>query len=251
MLHLVSSIKNFDIHAADGDVGKVKDFYFDDEKWTIRYFVIDTHKWVPGGKVLLSPIEFDYVNENLESINIFASKSKIKNSPQINDLQPISRNKEVELSNYFGWNLYWTGSGIWGGGYYPSALAGAPYEGQSVTVQELNTTETHLRSINEVSGAFTGYRIHALDGEIGHVHDFIIDDETWEIRYIIVDTKNWLPGKKILVSPDWISSVNWSEHEVTVELARSTIENGPTYDPAEPITKEDEENLYVMYGKKE
>ena len=72
------------------------------------------------------------------------------------------------------------------------------------------STDSHLRSTEAVSG----YHMEATDGEIGHLDGFIIDDEAWTIRYIEVATRNWWPGKKVLVSPAWIEGVSWPDSKV-------------------------------------
>lgn len=127
----------------------------------------------------------------------------------------------------------------------PSALAQINRQQTMEYVHKESDADCHLRSIKEV----TGYRIEALDGTIGHVEDFLIDEETWAIRYMIVDTKNWWPGKKILVSPTWIKNVSWIEKSVTVELTKDNIEQGPQYDPNQTVTREYEDALYTYYGK--
>ncbi len=103
--------------------------------------------------------------------------------------------------------------------------------------------DVHLRSAAKV----TGYHIEATDGEIGHVEDFIIDDETWEIRYMVVDTRNRLPGKKVLIAPRWIHQVSWDNSKVYVNLSREAIENEPEYH-SDDFNREYEEKLHDRYG---
>ena len=105
--------------------------------------------------------------------------------------------------------------------------------------------DPHLRSTHDVSG----YHIQAADGEIGHVEDFIIDDETWAIRYLIVDTRNWWPGKKVLVSPQWIERVSWSESKVFVNLSRETIKQSPEYTEESLLTRDYETGLHRHYNR--
>jgi hypothetical protein len=104
----------------------------------------------------------------------------------------------------------------------------------------------HLRSTHAV----TGYHIQATDGEIGHVEDFIIDDETWTIRYLLVNTLNWWPGKKVLVSPLWIDRVSWGESKVFVNLSRETIKHSPEYTEEFLLTRDYEDELHRHYNRR-
>ncbi|RSK28785.1 PRC-barrel domain containing protein [Bacillus sp. HMF5848] len=250
MLHQALALKNFNIEATDGSIGEVFDFFFDDKSWTIRYLVIDTMKWLPGRKVLFSPIEFDEVDLLNQKVSVFASKDKIKNSPDVYEHRPVSREHEIALSDYYGWSYYWTGTQIWGNHIIPYDLKKTT-RSENELLKEKEGEQNHMRSVKEITGVFSGYRIHARNGEIGHVSDMIIDDETWEIRYIIVDTNNWLPGKKVLVATDWITDLNWPDKTVTVDIMKDSIKNAPEYDPTEPLSKQDEEKLYHYYNKAE
>jgi hypothetical protein len=115
----------------------------------------------------------------------------------------------------------------------------------AVATQEEPTGDPHLRGMGEVKD----YHIQATDGEIGHLEDFIIDDQNWVIRYMVVDTRNWWPGKKVLISPQWIDRVSWEESKVYAELSRQAIKSSPEYKDRLPITTEYESELYDHYGK--
>jgi hypothetical protein len=97
----------------------------------------------------------------------------------------------------------------------------------------------------------TGYHIEAKDGAIGHVEGFILDDEDWMIRYMVVDTRSWLPGKKVLIAPCLIRSVHWDESKVCLDLSRELVEGGPEYDPSAPVNREYEKRWYDYYGRPE
>lgn len=246
MLYHANVLKKFDVRAMDGDIGTVHDLYFDDEKWTVRYIVVDTKKWLPGRKVLLSPIGFDEVNIEQGQIDAYASKEEIKQSPDISADKPVSREKEAALSSYYGWNQYWGGPALWGSYSYPKPM---PVQQDKLNEMPEANEENHLRSYKELTGILGSYHIKAIDGEIGHVSDFLIDSDTWEVRYMIIDTSNWLFGKQILVSPEWIEDISWSEQIITVDLSKDTIKNGPEYDPNIPITPDIEQKLFSLYGK--
>ena len=243
MLRSIKSLSGYKIHAKDGDMGKVYEFFFDDEAWTIRYLVIDTGTWLPGRKVLISPL-FAISNPDWKSqtFPVDLTKEQVKNSPEVDVDKPVSRQHQIELHKYYGWPAYWS----------PGVAAGAPPVTPVVTqiakekaTREEEKGDPHLRSTREV----TGYHIHATDGEIGHVEDFIVDDESWIIRYMIVDTRNWLPGRKVLVSPAWVKKVSWSDEMVDVDLSRKSIKDSPEYDPSAPINQEYEMRLYDFYGR--
>jgi hypothetical protein len=242
MLTNASFLKDLVIHASDGELGTVKEFYFDDETWGIRYLVVKTGNWLSGREVLISPISVVRTDWPGKSIHVKLTKKQVENSPDVVSHQPISRQHEAFLSAYYGYNNYWVGPYVWGPSYYPADLA-LP-EG-STRKPELESLDSHLRS----SEAVTGYHVEAKDGAIGHVEGFVIDDEFWNVRYIEVATRNWLPGKKVLVSPEWIEKVSWLDSRIYASLFREAIEEAPEYLLSEPLTREYENKLYFHYGR--
>ena len=194
MLRSAKSLKGFAIGAKDGDIGEAYDFIFDDKNWTVRYVVADTQRWLPGRKVLISPIIVDQADWEGKRLPVPLTQEQVKNSPDINIDERLSALDEVKYYDYYGLPYYWVGDQVWGPVNLPSDLVREGAERKIALTHEIN--DSHLRSMNEVSG----YAIQATDGEIGHVDDFIVDDEPWIIRYIVVDTRNFWPGKKILVA---------------------------------------------------
>lgn len=253
MLYNLTAIDGFRLGATDGEIGGVDDFYFDDQEWTIRYLAADTGTWLAGRKVLLTPPSLGKVDPNGESIQVKLTKEKIQKSPHAETHKPISRQQETELHDYYGYPYYWGGPYLWGPVPYPGASAPAPAAREEDTqAKELRVLrekqraeDQHLRSTREV----TGYSIEAADGEIGHVEDFLVDDETWTIRYIIVDTRNWWPGKKVVVPPQWISSVSWNDSKARVELPREQIKQAPEYEKSMPLTRDYEKRVYQHYNR--
>ncbi|MFZ5942954.1 MAG: PRC-barrel domain-containing protein [Bacillota bacterium] len=231
----------YGIKATDGDIGSVDDFYFDDEKWTIRYIVVDTNNWLPGGKVLVSPISFDNINKQQKQVEIFCTKGMIKNSPSMETHLPISRQKEKEYNNHFDWGAYWVGPEAWGGYAYPLALRDEETKEEMKDVKDKK--DAHLRSIKEV----TGYNIEAKDGGIGHLVDFALDDKTWTIKFLIVDIGNWLPGKHVIISPKYISQIKWKDRTVHVDLSKEVIKNCPEYNPPYDKDSSPYPGPYFMY----
>ena len=248
-LKSVVQLQGGTIRATDGEIGKVDQFYFDDETWAIRYLVVNTGGWLPGRLVLVSPIALRQAEWQSERLDVALTKKQIEDSPRIDTHKPVSRQHEAVYMGYFGYPYYWLGPFLWGLASYPAGLA---VQREAVTEAKASqaragkeSADSHLRSTNEV----TGYHIEAPDGEIGHVADFIVDDETWAIRYLEVDTRNWWPGKKVLVSPQWVDNVSWPDSKVYVGLSRETIKNGPEYIESMPISREYENRLYGYYGR--
>ena len=259
MLHAVKDLKQLGIRATDGDIGKVTDVYFDDERWGVRYLVVDTGSWLPGRQVLISPFAVNRIVGEDKVLTVSATKQQIEGSPDVNTHQPISRQYEAAYSRYYGYPFYWGGAGMWGTVGVPQGHLRVPpgnltqpdpfieSDGPTLeTLEAINPADAHLRSSNNVRG----YHIDALDGDIGHVDDFLVDDESWAVRYLIIDTSNWWFGNKVLVSPDWVDAVSWADSKAVVSLTRDAIRNAPAYDPDTLIERDQEIRLHEHYGRK-
>jgi len=240
MLINAKTLKGYKLNGLDNEVGSVKEFYFDDQHWTIRYMVADTGNWLIGRQVLISPYALVGVNKKAEYIDINLTKEQIENSPSLDSDKPVSQQFEVGFYGYYGYPTYWGGSNIWG--YNPNIVRDS--KEWKKTAKEEKSWNSHLRSTNDVSG----HHIQANDGEIGHVKDFIIDEETWEIRYLVIDTKNWWAGKLVLVSPKWIERVSWDELKVFVNLTREAIKQSPGYTEEFLLTRDYETKLHRHYN---
>jgi hypothetical protein len=240
-------LKDFTIRATDGDLGTVEDLYFDDETWAIRYLMVDTGKWLSGRRVLISPISAVRTDWTAKRLDVALTTKQVENSPEIDSHQPVSRQHEAAYLGYYGYPNYWGGPYLWGPAFYPGGLAGSTNASAGVIAERVRreSPDSHLRSMESV----TGYRIEAADGEIGHVDGFVIDDESWAIRYIEVATRNWLPGKKVLVSPAWMERVSWADSKIYTGLSREAIKEGPEYVESRPITRDYENRLYLHYGR--
>ena len=248
MLRSLKDLQGYKLGASDGEIGSVETFYFDDQHWTIRYVVVDTGGWLPGRQVLISPMAITGADWVSRRLFVSLTNEQVENSPSIERDKPVSRQFEVDYYNYYGWPYYWAGAGVWGGWAYPAALVAAPAArpGGAVATDDVEQRgDPHLRSAKEV----VGYHIQGTDDTIGHVEDFVLDDESWRIRYLVVDTSNWWFGKKVLVAPDWVDRVDWMERKVFVELTTEQIKNGPESDPNAPINGAYEERLYDAYGR--
>ena len=246
MLVNTAHLKGLAIHARDGALGTVEDFYFDDDTWGVRYFVVDTGG-LAGRKVLISPMSVIRTDWQDKRMDLALSQEQVKNSPDIDTHKPVSRQHEAEYLGYYGYPYYWGGPYLWGDVLYPAGLA-VPATGLSENAAmslPAETEETHLHSCDAVCG----FHLDALDGELGHLDCFLVDDQAWAIRYAVVATRNWWPGKKVLVSPAWVESISWPESKVFVGLKQDAIRGAPEYDESLPVTREYEHRLYLHYGR--
>ena len=247
MLTNATYLKDMVIRATDGDIGTVDQFYFDDETWAIRYLTVETGGWLGGRQVLISPFSILHTDWPAKRLDVALTKKQVQNSPDVDTHQPVSRQHEAEYNGYYGYPCYWGGPYLWGPVYYPAGVsipATASTQAMAGRLQK-ESMDSHLRSTEGISG----YHVEATDGEIGHVDGFVLDDEAWAIRYIEVATRNWLPGKKVLVSPAWIEQVSWPESKVYVALSREAIKSAPEYLVSRPITRDYEDRLHLHYGQ--
>ena len=254
MLRPAKEFKHLKLRACDGDIGKAREFYFDDEHWAVRYLVAETGGWLNGRQVLISPYALKPVNEAEQVLPVELTKKQIEDSPLLYSHLPVSRQYEMQYYKYYGWPKYWGGPSMWGystfplhqhgGVNWPGGASLNPVESAAFPIHREEVGDPHLRSTQAV----TGHHLQAVDGEIGHVEDFIIDDVTWAIRYLVVDTKNWWPGKHVLIAPQWIERVSWEEAKVFVNLEREKIKGAPAYTPA-ALSRDYELKLYRHYGR--
>ncbi len=244
MLRSIKELHGYTIHAADGPIGKAHDFYFHDDTWKVRYLVVDIGHWLPGRKVLLAPPAFGKPNWEHSTFPVALTREQVEKSPDIDTDKPVSRQQEIELHNHYGWPAYWIDPGT---GTWPAVTPMIPIP--PAVPSETATTEeggdSHLRSTREIAG----YHIHARNGDLGHVGDFIVDDEPWAIRYVVVHTGKWLPGKKVLVATEWVEELSYPERRVSVNLTRAAVEKSPEFDPAAGVNRQYEERLYDYYGR--
>jgi len=245
MLRVAAEIKGSDIIAKDGEIGSVTDLYFDDERWTVRYLTAFTGGWMSGRRVLLSPFAVVAVDWSEHQVTVNLTRDQVQNAPSIDEAAPVSRQYERSYLGYYGWPAYWGGMYAWGAWSVPALPDDRPRAEGGESTEEDDDGDTHLRSVKEV----TGYHIHATDDAIGHVEDFIIDDGSWEVRYLVVDTSNWWFGKRVLIAPAWVTNVEWLDRRVHVNLLRAQVKAAPEFDPSMPISRAYEERLYEFYGR--
>lgn len=262
MLRSMSDLQNYAIGATDGSIGHVEDFYFDDQAWVIRYLVVKTGAWLAGRKVLISHIAVGKPNWNERVLPVAITKAQVKNSPDIDTDKPVSRQHEQDYIGYYGYPDYWGSTGMWGMEYYPGDLLALSGQGGTDTQSRIARAEAearagvattkpkgdedpHLRSCKAV----IGYRIESADGEIGHVTGLLVDEETWAIRYMIVNTSSWWFGHQVLIAPQWINDLRWAEQLVSVHLTQQAVKTSPPFTSTQELNRAHEADLYEHYGR--
>ncbi len=252
MLRRFGEIKGYDIAAEDTDVGKVKDLYFELDKWDVRHIVVDTGKWLPGRKVLIPPMLAGNPDKDKEEVPVYLTKEEVEESPPIERDKPVSKQYDLNLYQYFGGISRRKPGRMTDTTAVPhksrdeQGTAGHRSEQKmpSDTATEKHTGDWTLRSANEI----IDYHLMATDGGVGRIEDFLVDDE-WNVRYLVANTGHILPGKKVLLSPNWIEDVDMAEKGVTVKLSSEMIRQSPEYDPSSKIEREYEEKLFEHYGE--
>jgi len=258
MLRNLNDLHGYALRATDGDVGTVKDFYFDDDRWVVRYLVVETGTWLSSRPVLISPVSLGVPDHDAKVVPVSITREQVKNSPDIDTDKPVSRQHEADYLGYYGYPVYWDSIGIWGAGGLPGTmLPGTVLAPSGVGVLEADRAvaaevaarhrddDPHLRACKSI----TGYHIKAQDGEIGHVQGFIVDEQSWQIRYLVVDTSNWWMGHKVLIAPDWISGVHWPDKTVSIDLTRASVKAAPVYEPVAGWSPALDSSLYQHYGR--
>lgn len=252
MMLVGSALEGFGIQASDGEIGTVNDFLFDDRTWKIRWMVVNTGGWLAGRKILMHPSAIGQPDYRREKIAVRLTKQQVEDSPDILSDAPVSRQMQTNLAGHYGWDPLWGGGNYFGG--YSSGMGGAfdpsPTRFDSGLLESdrpgagVDDGDPHLRSVTAV----VGYHIQAMDGPIGHVENFLVDDATWGIRYLIIDTRNWWPGQHVLMSPYAVRAISWSDRDVTLDVTRDKIKGSPAWDPAAMIDRTYEERLHGHYG---
>jgi sporulation protein YlmC with PRC-barrel domain len=228
--------QTFTVHATDGDIGKITDVLFDDRSWTVRYIVLDTAKWLPGKKVLLSPESFVKTRPVADgALHVNLTKEQVKDSPPLESDLPVSRQHEVNLHSYFGWDPYWTG---------PTGNMGFPYPDATLTRSDSYTMmhadwqrfadtrekkfNAHLRSLADL----VGYKISTKDYDLfGEVSDAIMDTKDWLVIDLVLSSHRWLPGGKHFVcSPMFVDDIDEAERVLSVVQLKEILLESPEFD---------------------
>jgi uncharacterized protein YrrD len=253
MIRSIKHLRGYDIAAKDGELGDVHDIFFDDHSWNARYLIVDTGNWLPGRRVMVSPQAIADIDGDEKKLALNLSKDEIKHSPGIEADAPVSRQNEIALADHFRWPRYWE--------EYPSGMGMVPMiphlqhqaagsepraldDPRAIEEGAIPQGDPNLRSATEVEG----YHVAARDGDIGHIDDLLFDDSDWTLRFLVVDTKNWWPGKKVLVAPAWTRGIDWSEQKLHVATERDTIKQAPEYESGMEIDQKLERRIFQHYG---
>lgn len=249
MLNTAKDLGKYSVRATDGELGGVDDFYFDDEDWTVRYVVVGTGGQISPHKALVAPRLVSEANAATRVLHTEVTREQLENGPGIEAYPPVAAQQGADYYAYHGTAPYWAG---WlgtvpgpAGATYTRAFPVEPPAPGGPAEPEGRPDDPRLRSVREVEG----HRVQGLDGEIGHLEDFVVDDEAWVIRYLVVDASNWLPGKKVLVSPRWISGVGRADAEVHADVGSIEIKGAPAWVPGTPIDREYEIKLHSYFGR--
>ncbi|WP_029918009.1 PRC-barrel domain-containing protein [Pelobacter seleniigenes] len=235
-LRKLSDLTGYNFQASDGDIGRLEEVYFDDQRWQVRYLVVRTGSWLLGRQVLLLPAAVVGIDDKNHSIQVDLTQQQIKDAPPVDSEEPVSRYYQQQYHSYYDWEPYWTTD---------------PLFQANPLILPLNQSETtepenpHLRTSDEVSG----YNLEAEGGSVGHVEDLILDDQTWTVRFLEIDTRNWLPGRHVLISPAWVEKIDWSKQRVQVKLSHQLVKSAPEYDSSQLVSREYQLALYKHYGK--
>lgn len=247
MLRRTEELLGMSIQLQDGKLGELHDLFFDDVRWVVRYLVAHAGESLGGRHLVISVDAVRAPDWQNHVLPVACTREQVEKSPDIDLNQPVSTEQLDRLHQYYGWPAYWSENTLVTSpvGLYPIAMPTHEMVDQLETDVDVQAGSAHFRSIEEV----TGYYIQARDGEIGHVAGFLLDDETWSIRYLLVATRNWLPGRTVPLSPLWIHRISWAQKEVVVDLTRDEIRTSPEYDPSKPMDRDMEIRLFRHYTR--
>jgi len=249
MLRSLKDLEGFTVTGTDGPIGPVRDLYFDDTAWVVRYLIVESGEGTAARKILISPIAIGQPDWSAQILSAAITREQADRSPSIDLHKPVSQQQEMGYLGYYGYGRYWGGGGLWGAGLYPDILqAGrqAPAEAGAPTPPRSHA-DRHLRSWNTVAR----YYVHATDGDIGHVEAMLLDERSWAIRYLVVNTSNWWLGHPVLIAPAWIDHISWAESMVLVDLTRQSVKDSPPFVPTAGLEPEQESRLREHYGRVE
>ncbi len=258
MLFAVSGLEGCQVRASDGDVGVVKDFLFDDETWTIRWVAIDTGHWLPGRQVFIHPsaiapltlppkpsLPMISPRPTLE-LTVNLTRNEIEAGPHASEGEPVTSDMEALLYDYYGWDPYW-GATHFGAAVLPNAEAKIV---DDAARRDADAEIPPVDGVNRLHSVveFKGYYVHALDGDIGHVENVLADDVNWEIRYLVIATRNWWPGKIVQLAPYAVKDIDWFGERINMNVTRDQVRSAPAWDPLALADEAREDELHRHFG---
>ena len=236
-LRKLSDLTGYSFLAQDDEIGQLEEVYFDDNRWQVRFLVVRTGSWLVGRQVLLVPEVIEGIDDEQKRIWVNLTRKQIEQAPPIDSEKPVSRHYQHQYYSYYDWQPSWTTDPL----FHANPAIPPPVQAETPKKPD----NPNLRSSDEV----IGYRIAAEDGEFGHVEDLIFDEQSWSVRYLEIDTRNWLPGRHVLISPGWVEEIDWASLQVQVALPQELVKSAPEYDSSQHISRDYELALYKHYGK--
>jgi hypothetical protein len=248
MLRSTEQLHGFTALATDGETGRVEAFLFDTATWLVRYLVARTGSLLMGRLVLITPGALGAIDSVGRTLAVALTCAQVEHAPEVDAERPDAPPQGIGLARYYGQSAMWGAPGVYSAGTYPEALGGAAPSPMEEPLPPADTEAGAPGLRNTRLAVHT--HVSALDGELGHVADFVVDDAAWVIRYVVVDTGTWRPGRQALIAPEWIRNAGWSGGSVPVDLACAAVRQGPEYDPSRALSREDEEALYRHHGRR-
>lgn len=231
MLHLARKVTGAAVYGTDGEIGTLEDFYFEEDRWTIRYLLVDTGGWFSGKKVLISPMSV-VGGWGRAGVRLRITKDQAWNSPEFAEGAPLSRSVESGILGYYGYPEYWSAANVWGAFDSPGALAVAPPPAATRTAVAEPGIDPEARDLRSIRRS-TGYHLQADDGEVGHADDFLIGEDSWQIRYLLVDTSNWIGGRSVIVPTGAVERVDPARGLLRVAATRESVKQAPALEAIE------------------
>lgn len=263
MLFAVTGLHGCPVEAGDGHVGSVKDFLFDDRSWKVRWMVVDTGNWLPGRQVLIHPSAIAPLDLGLPVkrvlpmmsmgdalvVSVRLTRQQIEASPEAREDEPVTKQMETDLYDHYGWDPSWGATNFGATAIAapliePLVFSQAAAKHAAEIESHRGEGDPHLRSVASVNG----YHVHATDGDLGHVENFLVDDVTWDIRYLVVATRNWWPGKHVQLAPYAVKGIDWPEHRINVNVTRDQVKSSPAWDPLAMEDQVGEQQLHRHFG---
>ena len=240
MLRQIEALKGYTVNGTDGEIGNVNDILFDSSHWTVRHLVVDTGGLIGDHRHLISPYAVTNIDADDKRIDLDLTEQRVKDAPGIDADLPVSRQLEAQYYDYYAWPYYWTGPYSWGTGWVPKL---SPNHAVDNVQQDLNAhleaeQDDFLHSFKVVNG----YSVEASDGAMGDVEDMLMDDESWAIRFIVVDTNKVLPSKDVLVSPRAVRDINFRKSTLTLELTKDELKNMPSFESIKDASAADDDS---------
>lgn len=238
MLWSLERLRDYTLRATDGEIGSVRDALVDEAGWTVRYLVVGTGTWLFGRRVVLGTEVLGAPTGDPRTIPVALSRARIEAAPDVDAAQSFGRRFEERLRGHYGWPAYW-GAGMADVVAVPAALPDAV-----AAADEAADDGPALHSVRDVEG----FAIAARDGDVGTVADALFDDG-WRLRYWIVDTGTWLPGRRVALAADWIDGVDWIGRALDADVDRAQVEGSPGVHVDDGLTREDEMAIHGWYGR--